>query len=75
MARSLVGQIRSVEQQKLIGTTQIVILESEDNDFWYGRDLYHRTIAVLPTQEMAIGQELSVKVSDLKGQQLIGIAL
>ena len=75
MARSLVGQIRSVEQQKLIGTTQIVILESEGNDFWYGRDLYHRTIAVLPTQEMAIGQELSVKVSDLKGQQLIGIAL
>ncbi len=75
MARSLVGQIRSVEQQKLIGTTQIVILESEGNDFWYGRDLYHRTIAVLPTQEMDIGQELSVKVSDLKGQQLIGIAL
>ncbi len=75
MARSLVGQIRSVEQQKLIGTTQIVILESEGNDFWYGRDLYHRTIAVLPTQEMTIGQELSVKVSDLKGQQLIGIAL
>lgn len=75
MARSLVDQIRSVEQQKLIGTTQIVILESEGNDFWYGRDLYHRTIAVLPTQKMAIGQELSVKVSDLKGQQLIGIAL
>jgi len=75
MAKNLVGQIRSVKQQKLIGTTQIVILESKGSDFWYGRDLYHRTIAVSPTPDMTAGQKLSIKINDQKNQKLIGTVL
>ncbi len=72
ITRNLVNQIRAEQLNALIGTTQTVIAEREEKDYWYGRDIYHRTIAFPPLHGMKIGQKFNVTIRQIKDNQVFG---
>jgi len=72
ITKNLVNHIRAEQLRALIGTVQTVIAEREEKDYWFGRDMYHRTIAFPSVKGVKIGQKINVKINHIKNNQLIG---
>ncbi len=72
IARNLVNQMRIEQLETLIGTTQTIIVEREEGDYWFGRDMFHRTIAFLPAHGVKIGQKINVTIGYMKDKQIFG---
>lgn len=72
ITKKLVSKIREEQLKALTNTVQTIIVEREGKDYWYGRDMCHRTIAFPSVKGIRIGNKISVKINNIVNNQLIG---